>query len=489
MPRATWYLVVGLLALLVPAALALLVFPTPSSDTRELFAWGHFFTLSTAKHPPMMQWIGGATEWLLAPSAFWAVVVTQVLNAAGLAYTYATARLTVERDQAAFFTLLLATSVYVIAGPLPFALNADVLQFPFWAAIVFHAVKAAQTNRPLHWICLGLGSAAAAYTKYTALVLFLSLAAASLAVADFRGIWRRPGLYLAALIGAGLLLPHILSVRDTTAIGHATGLLEPETGIVERATNLMQIAIGVLLWLAPAWIFIAVGFLRRDCVLAVSSASVARFLRATCLSAFGFLILLVAVLGLKYESRYDSPFLFLIVLGAATLIGFDRDRWAATEQRTLRAAVIAPAATFALAILVYGVFTGHDYMQEPAGQAASIVQSDWSAKYRCGPAYIMGDVWSAYGLAIANKQDVVGVPLGALHDLQWYDPLALKRLGAIVVYRDQIDLNELETAFPGLKPSGVRSFTLPLLRSFANRTLTYVYFFIPPEGCFAANTP
>ena len=47
MQTRTQLITVGVFALLVPAALALVLFPTPMIDTRELFAWGRFFPLVT----------------------------------------------------------------------------------------------------------------------------------------------------------------------------------------------------------------------------------------------------------------------------------------------------------------------------------------------------------------------------------------------------------------------------------------------------------
>ena len=47
--------------------------------------------------------------------------------------------------------------------------------------------------------------------------------------------------------------------------------------------------------------------------------------------------------------------------------------------------------------IVYGVFTIHPRQQEPLARAAQILEGEWRARYACGPAYVMGDFWSAYG--------------------------------------------------------------------------------------------
>ena len=487
--RRISYQAVGLLALLTPVALALAVLPTPSSDTRELLAWGHFFTLSTAKHPPMMQWVGGLTERLMAPSAFAAVLINQLLTAIGLAYTHAIARLTVDADRAAIFTLLLAGSLCVIAAPLPFALNADLLQFPFWSAIVFHALKAAAANRLWHWLAFGIASAGAVYTKYTVLVLFVAMAAASVLVPDYRQIWRRAAFYASLLVAAALATPQLMAAFDSSAIGHATGLVALAPGLMGRLNALGQIILGALIWLAPAWIIIGIGLIRRDCVLTPSPAPAARFLHVTTLISFALLALLVIAAGLFYESRYDLPFLFLITLSAAALIGFDVGRWPGIERRTVLATAIAPVLTLTGGSLGYGLFGTHTYMQEPTGQAAARLNAEWVAKYACGPAYIMGDVWSAYGLAIASKPPAIGIPLEVMKDQQWFNLADLKRRGAIIVYRDQIDKEEFARSLPGVPLPPAATITLPFLWSAIGKSITYSYVFLPPEVCGKRQTP
>ncbi len=132
---------IAALLLLVAPGLAL-VLPAPSSDTRELLSWGLHPALSTPKQPPLMQWMGFLVMRLAWPTTFWCALLTQALNAAGLFYVYKTFRLWASEAEAALMTLLLTGAVYFLAAPVPFALNADILQFPFWAAMLFYALAA-----------------------------------------------------------------------------------------------------------------------------------------------------------------------------------------------------------------------------------------------------------------------------------------------------------------------------------------------------------
>jgi 4-amino-4-deoxy-L-arabinose transferase-like glycosyltransferase len=483
------YIWTGVFALAVPAILALLFLSTPHSDTRELFNWGQFFTFTSIKHPPMMLWLGGLTERVFAPAAFWAVLVTQLLALGGLAYVYATLRLLTDATRAAVFTLLFASSVCMIGAPLPFALNADILQFPFWAAIVYHGLRAARSDGLLHWIAFAIASAAAFYTKYTVVFLWASIAIASIMVPAYRDIWRNWRLYLAGAILVLLALPHVLAAPGSGAIDHA-GLGLSNASIAYRAAALSQIPIGVVAYLAPAWVIVAVALLRGNFRLAEpTDMDASRLIRITAAAAFLLIAVTIAVLGHRYPSRYDQPLLFLVVLSAATFIGFDPDKWAVTQRRLLQVSAIVPGLVLVAGSLIYGVFTAHGIMQEPTADAAAAIQAEWARHYTCGPAYVRGDLRATNGVSIAFKPQVPGVPIFSERDPAWYDPELLKRFGAVVIYQGQIKYAEFEKSFPGFKIPEVYSLTLPYVRTLANRTKTYAYFFMPPEACGAPKQP
>ncbi len=489
MPRVDRYVLIAVCSLLVPALLAVLVLPTPSSDTREAFTWGHFFSLETVKHPPMMQWVAGLTARLFGPTAFWAIIVTQVLNAIASLYVYGVFRLIVDRDRARLFALLFATNFYLTAGALPFALNADVLQIVSWAAIVFHAIRAAEGNAWGHWLALALWAAAAVYTKYTVLVLFGSLGAASVFVPQYRRIWLNPRLYVCVILGVLTAAPliHAIATR-TDSVGHAEGLLAWDAPAGWRLYNLWQMALGLILYLAPGWIILAAGFLRRDCRWAGADAGpqpTLRFVQIANAVSFGTLALLVLVGGLSFSSRYVAPFLILFALAACPLIEFDRTRWAGIESRTLRTLTVTASVMLLAGGLIYSLFANHDVMQEPSFEAAAAIRADWSTHYPCGPAYMLGDIGSANGMALTGAPLPVGIPMDILRQVSWFDPALLQSKGAIVIYRDAINWAEVASALPSVGPRDTRSITLPMLRTRTTAAYTYRYFFLPPASCLA----
>jgi len=469
--------------LLAVAAGLAWVLPAPSSDTRELLSWGLNPGLTSPKQPPLMAWAGGVVMRLAWPTTFWCVALDQALNAVGLYYVYRTLRLWTSRQAAGLWTLLLAGSVYFIAAPVAFALNADVLQFPFWAALLFHALRAFATRGWRHWIALALAFALAFYTKYTVGLFVAALGVATLWVPAYRRVWREPRLYAAGLLGAALIAPHLIAMPRSGALGHATGTVLLDAGLGYRLRNLGEMAVGFLAYLAPAWLWLAAGAARGEVLHAPASADPARFVRATAGASLAMLALLVLGLGFKYPSRYDAPFLFLIGLAAASLLRFDAARLTATRTWMTRVTLGFAVIVLVGGLAIYGLATHHPRQQEPLLQAAARLQAEWSAHYACGPAYLMGDFWSAYGLGISFVPPRPGVHLIEIAGDPGYDPARRDAQGAIVIYRDRLDAHEIEGVFPRLDLTKPETLTLPFAHTLDGATMTYRYVFAPPKGC------
>jgi hypothetical protein len=128
-------------------------------------------------------------------------------------------------------------------------------------------------------------------------------------------------------------------------------------------------------------------------------------------------------------------------------------------------------------------------MQEPAEEAAAIMRANWDSRFSCGPGYILGDVESAHVLAIAGDRRGAGVPLMDIGRTSWFDPGLLQREGAIVAFRTPIPTDSVGRALPGVSIRPEPPLTLPLLRTWADETVTYNYFFVAPASCGSATLP
>jgi len=479
---------VQVFALALPAVLAMLVFPTPLYDTRELIAWGRHLSWVTPLHPPMMVWIGGAVDWLFGPSAAAAILVGQLLLAIGLVYLYAILALVTAPGNAALFTFLFGTSVYVAFAPLSFALNADILQLTPWPALVFHYLRAARTDRRGHWLAFGFWSGIAVLTKYNAAVLFLGIAVATLAVAPFRAMLRRPGFYLATAVGLVMVAPHALAVLDhRSAVEWGLAHFE-RAGVAQTLSRLYEYLLGYLICFLPGAVIVVAGVLKR--VLAWSAPPDApaprddyRFLVVMNLTMQAILLGLVLIAGLDYLFRFDAPYAMLAVPALAPLVRWRERavRWFDREVTVTIAGLYFAAA--AILVVVYTFFASHTGLQEPTAAAAKAILDDWTSHYRCGPAYIIGGRQGVYGVGIAMPRTVTTLDYHAIAGAPWFDLAALRARGAVVIDDGPMTPGLVAAFLPGLVTTEVKQVTLPLRRTHKPKTITYPYRFVAPQDC------
>jgi hypothetical protein len=115
--------------------------------------------------------------------------------------------------------------------------------------------------------------------------------------------------------------------------------------------------------------------------------------------------------------------------------------------------------------------------------SAKIIREEWNRHYSCGPGYYLGGSLSANGLSLTGDRRAVGLATINIPNVSWFDRELLRCQGAIVVDRKPIRRDVQEYFLPGVRMTEQKSFTLPLLRSYSGKRLTYYYAFIAPESC------
>ncbi len=475
-------------ALLLPVGLAALVFPTPLYDTRELVAWGRHFPLVTPVHPPMMVWAGGVVDRLFGPSGTAIVAANQICLAIGLAYLYATLRLLVDRGMAAYMVALTAASFYVVFAPLSWALNADILQLMSWPAVLYHFLRGRSTDRWLHWILFGVWTAIAALTKYNAAVLLIGIAAGALAVPSFRSCLRRPGLYVAALIGVLLILPHVLAALQVgTTIHYGERHFKGFGSAADTARRLGWLIVGYLPILLPGAVILAISVTRRMMLWRVprfvAASDELKFVVIVNIAMVAVLLVLIVGFGLEYIARYGAPFAELSVLALAPLFVWAADRRDAVMHQTAAALGLVYGGLAIAVSVIYLFFASHSGLQEATAQAARLVLDDWNSKYACGPGYFLGDRQTVYGIGIGAGPDGDSMALEFVPKARWFDRNKLTTKGAVLIYTlPQVPAN-FAAAFPDLAMSEEKRITVPVLRTHTGKTKDYFYRLVPPKDC------
>ena len=137
---------------LFPILLAAIVLPSPGSDLREHINLGLAYRFTAFAAPPLQTWLAGAVALTGARDAWLYIAVAQVLNFIGLAYLVLIARRFIDEAAPVPLTIMFCGSIYFSIFSLTMAINADQIQVPLWAGIVFHGMMALRDDRWRDWI-------------------------------------------------------------------------------------------------------------------------------------------------------------------------------------------------------------------------------------------------------------------------------------------------------------------------------------------------
>ena len=479
------------IAMSIPVILAATVFPTAMIDTRELLAWGREFPIGTFKHPPLMFWFGGVVDALFGPHAFWSVLWSQVLNAIGVYYCWLILQRVTNVNIATLMAVYLGTSLTYAIYSLAYALNADMIQIAFWAAILFHLIRAVETNSWPHWLALGLAVGLAILAKYTALLFLAALAFAVLFDAKTRTILTRPGAWAALVVAGLLVLPHGLWVlAHPEAFDHAAGKIISSASLLGLAESYVILVGGTLALLAPGVVIVGIGLMRREYIWRRPPAKpnedvwVHKLATITLINCGLILAVLIPATGLIYFIRYSSPFLFLVVIAAAPMIGYAEEIERKVSFRVANLLIAIWCATGVGAAVIYSTLAVHNYMQEPSVAIANHLRDEWRQAYSCDPAYIIGDRRSAHSIALEFSKRARGIAMADIAQVEWYNSDAVRRHGVILVAetgsREAANFGSFE---PNLKRSSTSHLPLDYRRNFTGKKHNYSYVFVLPSAC------
>ncbi len=178
-----------------------------AGDMVENYVWGIEWQAGYAKHPPLFAWITAA--WFgVMPRVDAAYFLLSALNACvGLLGVAALARRFLAADAGAIAALALAVSPLYTGLAIKFNANAVLLSLWPWAA--FHFVAYLQSGRLRHAAACGGLVALALLGKYFSVVLALAFPLVMLAVPAWRMRLRGAGPWVALLVGAAVLAPHV----------------------------------------------------------------------------------------------------------------------------------------------------------------------------------------------------------------------------------------------------------------------------------------
>src|SRR3981189_2276450 len=237
-------------------ALPALLYPNLPLDLIEALTYGREWQLGYDKLPPLPWWLVEIVYRLIGlDTAYYALAQLAVIGA--FAAIFMTARPLVGGVGALVSVLILDGLHYFHFTAAKF--NHDVIQLPFWALAGFAFHAALKHGRLLHWVLLGLAIGLALWAKYFVAVLAAPLALFLLFDRDARKALATPGPYVALVVAAVVMAPHLLWLvrNDFLPFAYASARSAPSRGLFDHLLHPVVFAVSQLVFLIPALLIAA----------------------------------------------------------------------------------------------------------------------------------------------------------------------------------------------------------------------------------------
>jgi hypothetical protein len=463
---------------LYPVLLCAIFFPTPTYDLREYINLGSTFPLYTWKQPPLQAWAAGLVALTGARDAWAFMLAAQVLNFIGLAYFVLTARKFIGREAELPLIMLFCGSVYyAIAVPTVLPLNADQLLIPLWAGAVYHALSAARDNRWRDWLLCGVLIGTACLAKYFTVVLVAILLLAALAEPSYRRIFGNIRLYISGLAAVSIALIHVIpELIHGDTLRYGASFFHPSELSV-RVGAIWHLVRSYVFYGLPAIIALGIVAWRGGVTFPrMPREPSARLLVFIGVGLFVFVLLLIIFFGLGFMTRYTAPYYGFACLALVAVVQVRPE-----ALRELSHILLMIWGGIVVGTLVYSQLAINSVLREPAPAAAAELRAAWDRQYSCGPAYLVGDTRSAWGIAIYYGNGRTGVGFDEAARPDWFDPKRAQHEGLIVVTTpDHMHEPGYQRWFEGQTFS---TLTLPYRRTLKTNRHNYIYHFVPPQDC------
>lgn len=416
----------------------------PDLDGMEELVWAASLELGYTKHPPLPSWFMYFATQLIGRPIWLSFLMGQLFSALGLWFVWKLGCELTTRRQALIATLLVSTTAYFSLRGTIYNHNTAQLWSIACATWLFYC--ALRDQRALIWIGLGLVSALAMMTKYSAVIQFTAFFLYMLRVGSLRDprTWR--GLALALLAFLVGLAPHLywLAAHHFEPLLYADSSLDAGT-YLDALRHMLDFTLDQIGRLAPMLIVLLAWTLweRR----APSQPSTARnihhttqhtrtFLLWVGLAPFLSTLLISALLGTRLQASWASTFFILFgFYGLWWLRGPEP-----VQMRRIALLVIIVhilmAGGYALARGPLAWEAGRTSRSTfPGPEIAAIIQEKWS-EHQPDQALqvIVSDTWVGGNIAV-NLNRRVQVYINANdEESPWFAPGTALRCGAMVAY-------------------------------------------------------
>lgn len=424
-----------------------LIHPILPMDAIEQVTWGRHWAIGNAKHPPLAGWLSEAAQRLSGGHPWSLFLLAQLCVAGAALGVFALGRRLIGTAPAVLGAIAIEGLYY--ANFMSVEFNANVVQYPLWAAAGWLLHRAVACGRLLDWAGLGLVLAAVLYGKYSVPVLILPLLLYTLVDRAARPAWRGPGPWLTIAVFLLAVAPNLwwLAAHDFLPFDYALGRGHQARTALDYAIFPGKFLRDQVLAAAPALLLVALLGLGGRPVTARPGLEIppvpAADRRLLAWVAFGPLattLALSAATGQDFKSHWGSPMLFFVPLWA--LVAWRPTVTAARLRRFLAFAGFLLAlslAAFAGSVLLKGYVDDEPHRAAwPAPALAAAVADGFRAATGQELRYVAGPLWEAGNAAFYNPARPEVLIDADPQKSPWIDMDDLRRRGAVVVDRGDL---------------------------------------------------
>lgn len=393
-----YFFLFALLHFLLWTIIPTLVSPHAPLDVIEGYAWGQEWLIGTHKHPPMQAWLLHIGAQITGHAGFTHFLLSQIAIIITFWAVWDIGRRIASPAIALASVLLLETIAYY--NFLSTEFNPNILQIMFWALIARSYYLAIKTEKTSHWFWLGLWAACGIYSKYFTVFFLLSLACLTLANPQARQYIFKRGPYLALIICAALLTPHIFWLVQHEFIP----LTYTQSRLVDDTQNAftfilqpLNFTLSQIFLLLPMILFalLLCGFRRHKSP--PQDRLDKDFLIYTTFGTLVITCLLSMLFGWKLKTMWGASFWNFAPLWLLAIYFKETDI-------QFRKRFVIPWLILVLALpIIYGTVTFAQPYQKGkikrvhfAGkELAQIVEQKWQEQYHTPLSFVIGDTWVA----------------------------------------------------------------------------------------------
>jgi len=306
----TWFAAAHLVIFVIAPLLSQ---PNPPLDVIEMHWWGQQWAMGYHKHPPTPAWLAaGAVD--LGLGLFGIYLVSQLCIMVCFASAWVLARRWLPVRTAVCAAVMLE-SIYYYGYPTP-ELNHNVVLMATWAWTVAACWLAVERGRMRDWLVFGLAMGLGLLTKYTQGVIIVLLLGWLVLDPEVRSCWRKPGPWLACLVGLVVFWPHLqwAAQHDWITLRYVQER-SADSAAGERLSYPIDFTIDQLLPLLP--VMITVFLLRWGEGRAERQIPprAGRFLTVVAVGPFIVLFLISLLGGMKLRNMWGAPLWTFAPLG------------------------------------------------------------------------------------------------------------------------------------------------------------------------------